>query len=382
MKRSCTALWMTAVTTLLVSPAAWAETIKLGAVLAVTGPASFLGGPEARTLEMLESEINAKGGIKGNQVKILIKDTTGSPEKAISYSKQLIEEDQVLAVIGPSSSGETMAVKSIFEDAKTPLISCSAAEVIVDPVASYVFKVAQNDSFAVRKIFMEMNRQNISKVAVMADNTGFGKAGKEQLTKIAPEYKVEILENEVYDAKVTDLTAVVAKLKTNAAVQAVINWSTVPAQSIVIKNIRQAGWQIPIFQSHGFANVKYAEAAGAAAEGVIFPAGRLMVTDLLPENHPQKAVLTAYKKEYEGKYQENVSTFGGHAYDSFMMLKKAIETAGTDKAKIREAVENLKNFPGTGGMYSFSPTDHQGLTLDAFEMMTVKNGSFIPYTGK
>ncbi|EKD39208.1 MAG: hypothetical protein ACD_75C00474G0001, partial [uncultured bacterium] len=251
---------------LLSVPSVRAENIKVGALLAVTGPASFLGGPEARTMEMLVEQVNAKGGINGNKVELLVKDTAGNPEKAISLAKQLLEEDNVLAVLGPSSSGETMSVKKIFEDAKTPLISCAAAEVIVNPLASWVFKTPQNDSFAAVKIFMEMNKLGIEKIAVLVDNSGFGKAGKEQLLKIAPDYKIEVVEAEVYDAKATDLSAVVAKIKANPAVQGVINWSIVPAQSIVVKNIRQAGWQVPIFQSHGFGNIKYVEAAGAAAE--------------------------------------------------------------------------------------------------------------------
>ena len=252
---------------LLSVPSVQAENIKVGALLAVTGPASFLGGPEARTMEMLVEQVNAKGGINGNKVELLVKDTAGNPEKAISLAKQLLEEDNVLAVLGPSSSGETMSVKKIFEDAKTPLISCAAAEVIVNPLASWVFKTPQNDSFAAIKIFMEMNKLGIEKIAVLVDNSGFGKAGKEQLLKIAPDYKIEVVEAEVYDAKATDLSAVVAKIKANPAVQGVVNWSIVPAQSIVVKNIRQAGWQVPIFQSHGFGNIKYVEAAGAAAEG-------------------------------------------------------------------------------------------------------------------
>ena len=167
---------------------------------------------------------------------------------------------------------------------------------------------------------MEMNKLGIAKIAVLVDNSGFGKAGKEQLLKIAPEYKIEVVEAEVYDAKATDLSAVVAKIKANPAVQGVINWSIVPAQSIVVKNIRQAGWDVPIFQSHGFGNIKYVEAAGAAAEGVIFPAGRLLMADLLPDGHPQKALLVKYIKDYEGKYKETASTFGGHGYDAFMIL--------------------------------------------------------------
>ncbi len=371
-----------AATCLLAVPSVWAENIKVGALLAVTGPASFLGAPEARTIEMLVEQVNAKGGINGKKVDLLVKDTAGNPEKAISLAKQLLEEENVLAVLGPSSSGETMAVKKIFEDAKTPLISCAAAEVIVNPLASWVFKTPQNDSFAAIKIFMEMNKLGIAKIAVLVDNSGFGKAGKEQLEKIAPDYKIEVVESEVYDAKATDLSAVVAKIKANAAVQGVINWSIVPAQSIVVKNMRQSGWQVPVFQSHGFGNIKYVEAAGAAAEGVIFPAGRLLMADLLPDGHKQKALLVKYVKDYEGKFQETASTFGGHAYDAFMIFEKAVAIGDTDKAKVREAIESLKNLPGTGGMYNFSATDHNGLALDAFEMMTVKGGKFVPYAGK
>lgn len=368
---------------LMLAPAAWAENIKVGAILAVTGPMSFLGGPEARTLEMMVAETNAKGGINGNPIELIVKDSAGNPEKAVSFAKQLIEEDKVLAIIGPSSSGETMNIKKIAEDGKTPLLSCAAAEVIVDPVASYVFKTPQKDSDAVKMIYKEMNKLGLTGIAVLADNTGFGKAGAEQLVKIAPDFGISIVENEVYDKAATDLSAVVAKIKANKDVQAVVNWSVVPAQSIVAKNIRQAGWGVPIFQSHGFGNIKFVEAAGAAAEGIIFPAGRLLIAADLPADHPQKALLVKYTKDYEEKYKgEIVSTFGGHAYDALVILEAAVKTAGNDRAKVRAAIEGLQNLPGTAGIFSFSPTDHGGLTIDAFQMLTVKNGKFAAYTGK
>jgi branched-chain amino acid transport system substrate-binding protein len=369
------------VTILAAVPAFGAETVKIGAILAVTGPASFLGGPEARTLEMLVEQTNADGGINGKQVEMIIKDSGASPEKAISFAKQLIEEEQVVAVIGPSTSGETMKIKKIFEQAGTPLVSCAAAEVIVNPVARYVFKTPQKDSYAATKIFQTMKAMGISKIAVLAGNTGFGKAGKDQLLKIAPTMGIEVVEAEVYDKKSKDLSAVIAKIKANPDVQAVVNWSIVPAQAIVAKNMRQAGWDVPLFQSHGFGNIKYVEAAGAAAEGIIFPAGRLLVADQLPEGHPQKALLTKYIADYEGKYKEAASTFGGHGYDAFIILKAAIEKAGTDRAKIRDEIEKIKNLPGTGGIFSFSAEDHNGLDIDSFEMITVKNGKFVPYQG-
>lgn len=360
------------------TPALAKETIKVGAILGVTGPAANLGGPEARTLEMLVQELNKKGGIKGNPVELIVKDSSASPEKAISFAKQLIDEDKVFAIIGPLTSGETMKIKTLAEDGKTILLSCAAAEAIVKPVGKYVFKTPQNDSHAVRKIYEQMQKAGIGKIGVVSSNTGFGKAGKEQLEKLAPEYGITIVANEVYDKEATDLTAVVTKLKA-AGVQAFVNWSIEPAQAIVIKNARQIGLEIPIFQSHGFGNIQYAKAAGAAAEGVIFPAGRLLAAESLPAASKQKPLLVKYKKDYESRLHEDASTFGGHAYDAFMILVKAIETAGLDKEKVRTAIENTQGLVGTAGVFNFSAQDHNGLALDAFEMLTVKNGKFVPY---
>jgi len=359
-----------------ITTASAASTIKVGAILSVTGPASFLGAPEAKTLEMMVEDINAKGGINGTKVELVIKDSGGSPEKAVSFAKQLIEEEKVFAIIGPSTSGETMAIKNIAEESKTILLSCAAAEAIVNPVAMYVFKTPQKDSDAVIKIFQDMQKNKISRIGVLSSNTGFGNAGKGQIEKLAPSFGIMILANEVYDKAASDLTAEVTKVKA-ANVQAIINWSIEPAQAIVIKNARQIGLTVPIYQSHGFGNIKYVQAAGAAAEGVRFPAGRLLVTDVLPKNHPQKAVLVKYTKDYESKYKDEASTFGGHAYDAFLILEKGIEKANsTDKEAVRTAIEKLEGVVGTGGTFYFSPSDHNGLNVDAFEMLTVKNGKF------
>jgi branched-chain amino acid transport system substrate-binding protein len=362
----------------LLAPHALAEdTIKVGAILAVTGPASFLGSPEAKTLEMMVADINAKGGIGGKKVVLIIKDSGASSEKAISFAKQLIEEEKVLAIIGPSTSGETMAIKALAEESKTPLLSCAAAEVIVNPVASYVFKTPQKDSQAVIRIFQQMKKMGISKIGVLSSNTGFGKAGKDQIEKLAAEHGIQIVVSEVYDSKATDLTAEVTKIKA-ANVQAIVNWSIEPAQAIVIKNARQLGLTIPIFQSHGFGNIGYVKAAGVAAEGVIFPAGRLLIADQLPASNPQKKVLVSYKNDYEARYKEDVSTFGGHAYDAMLLLSDAVKKGGTDRAKVRAELEGLKGVVGTAGIFNMSATDHNGLGLDAFEMLTVKDGRFVP----
>jgi len=354
-----------------------AEPIKIGAILAVTGPASFLGAPEARTLEMLVAETNKKGGVMGRQVQLIIKDSGASPEKAFSFAKQLIEEEKVFAIIGPSTSGESMKIKSLAEEGKTILMSCAAAEEIVVPVAKYVFKTPQKDRDVVIRIFQQMNKMKITKIGVLSSNTGFGKGGKGMIESLAPQHGITIVANEVYDKSASDLTAEVTKLKA-ANVEAIVNWSIEPAQAIAIKNARQIGIKAPIFLSHGFGNIKYVGIAGAAAEGVIFPAGRLLVADVLPKNNPQRELLLKYKKDYMSFCSgEECSTFGGHAYDAFLILVKGIEKAkSTDKEAVRTAIENLKGVVGTAGIFNFSPPDHNGLGLDAVEMLTVKNGKF------
>ena len=356
------------------------EPIKVGALIAVTGPAALLGAPEARTLEMRVQELNAKGGVGGRPIQLVLKDTGGSPEKAVSFARQLIEEERVFAIIGPTTSGESMAVKGIAEEGKTLLLSLAAAEAIVNPVLPHVFKVAPKDSLAVELIFQRMQRMGITRLGLLSSNTGFGKGGKEQVEKLAPQYGISIVVNEVYDKNATDLSAEVTKMKA-AGVQALLNWSIEPAQSIVLKNARQMQLGVPLFQSHGFANVQYARAAGGAAEGVIFPASRIVVADQLPASNPQKPVVEAYRKAYEARYKEDVSTFGGHAWDAFGILVKAIELVGPDRVKVRAAVEEMKGFVGTAGVFNFSPTDHNGLDIGAFELCTVRNGRFAPLGG-
>jgi branched-chain amino acid transport system substrate-binding protein len=384
-RHPCTSSFMRVVAVILglLAGAGWSgralaeEPIKIGALFAVTGGASFLGEPEKKTAEMLVEKLNKSGGILGRQVQLIILDTQGAPEKATAMATQLIQEHQVLAIIGPSTSGESMAIKGLCQENQVPLISCAAAEKIVNPLATYVFKTPQNDAFAAKKIYAQMKAMKLTKIAIVSANDGFGKAGREQLQKLAPEFGLTILADEAYGKEDTDLTALVTKLKATGA-EAVVNWSIVPAQAIIAKNMKQIGFNVPLFQSHGFGNIKYVEMAGPAAEGIIFPCGRLLIAESLPDGQPQKALLVAYKKEYETRYKENASTFGGHAYDAVLILTEALKKAGAaDRAKVRDAIEGLKGLQGTAGEFNFAPADHNGLTIDAFEMLTVKDGKFV-----
>jgi branched-chain amino acid transport system substrate-binding protein len=361
---------------------AGATPIKIGAIFGITGPAAYLGAPEDKTVRMLVDELNKNGGLLGRQVQLVIKDSGASSEKAISFAKQLIDEEGVVAIIGPTTSGESMAIKDICQKALMPLISCASAETIVNPAAKYVFKSPQKDNYIVEWLYQTMNKMGISKIGVIAANTGFGNGGKAQLEKYASKYGIEIAVSEVYDAAATDLTALLTKVNA-AGVQAVVNWSIEPAQAIVAKNMKQLKMQAQLFQSHGFGNIKYVEAAGEAAEGIIFPCGRLLVADQLPDSNPQKKLLVKYNADYKALYKEDASTFGGHAYDALTILIAAIDSAkSTEPDKIVTAIEGLRNFSGTAGIFNFSAEDHNGLQMDSIVMTTVKKGKFVLYTGK
>jgi branched-chain amino acid transport system substrate-binding protein len=325
---------------------------------------------------MIEAEVNANGGINGTPIEIVVEDTVGLEPNTVNAVKKLISKDNVVAIVGPSRSGTTMAVKGMAEEAQVPLISCAAAEAIVDPLAKWVFKTPQKDSDAAIRICEHMQSKGIKKIAIITGTTGFGAEGRKQLMKYAPEMGLEIVADETYGPADTDMTAQLTKIKGSEA-EAVVNWSIVPAQVIVAKNMRQLGMEIPLYQSHGFGNPKFAEACGEAGEGIIFPAGRLLVVDSLSDDNPQKALLAKYKADYESQFNEDVSTFGGHAYDALWLVLNAIKEVGPDKAKIRDRIESTKGFVGTGGVFNFSAEDHCGLQKDAFEMIIVKDGKFV-----
>ena len=353
------------------------ESYKIGGAFSITGPASWLGEPERNTMEMVGEMINEQGGINGVPLELVIEDTVGDETKTVNAVKKLINSDKVLAIVGPSRSGSTMAVVPIVQAAEIPMVSCAAAEAIVQPAEEryWVFKTPQSDKHAAMKIYGHMKENGIKKIAIMSGTTGFGDQGRKQLKAHADMYGITIVADETYAPQDTDMTSQLTKIRGTDA-EAIVNWSIVPAQVIVAKNMVQLGIDIPLYLSHGFGNIKYVEAAGDAAEGIMFPAGRLLVVDDVPSSHPQAKVLREYSSMYKAKYDDAPSTFGGHAWDAMWMIAAALETAGADKAGIRDALEGLKGFVGTGGVFNFSPSDHNGLTEEAFEMLTVRNGQF------
>lgn len=373
MKRFLSAVCITASAVLCASISfASTATIKIGALFSVTGPPSFLGEPERNTAKMIVDEINAKGGIKGKKIELVVYDTTGDATKAVQAANRLIKEDKVVAIIGPSTTGESMAVIPVAEKEQIPLISCAAGSKITDPVKKWVFKTAQNDGLAVAKIYEHLNRKKISKVAIITVSDGFGSSGREQLKANAAKYGIQIVEDSTYSPKDTDMTAQLTKIRGSQA-QAIVCWGTNPGPAVIAKNVKQLGVKLPLFMSHGVSSKKFIELAGDAAEGIILPSGRVIVSDVLSSSDKQKKSLLAFVKDYKDHYKSEGDHFGGHAWDAVMLLKSAIEKGGESPSQIRDQLEKTLNFAGIGGIFNYSTSDHAGLTKDAFVLVEIKN---------
>ncbi|MFZ5425627.1 MAG: ABC transporter substrate-binding protein [Thermodesulfobacteriota bacterium] len=353
-----------------------AEPIKIGAVVSVTGPASFLGEPEKNTLEMVKEELNAKGGIMGRPVELILYDDESDVNKAVLAAEKLLKKDHAVAVIGATTSGSTLAIMNKFPAAGVPLVSMSAAEKIVNPVNPWVFKVAPSDRHAVGRILKDAKARGFKKIAILTVSDGFGQAGREVLKQLVPAGGFELVADEVYGPKDTDMTAQLTKIK-DIGPDAIICWGTNPGPAVVARNRAQLGIKTPLYMSHGVASKKFIELAGDAAEGIMLPAGHLIVAEQLPDSDPRKALLTGYAKDYREKFKGDVSTFGGHGWDGLKLVAKAIETEKSAKPDaIRAGIEKAKAFPGIGGMFTFTPEDHNGLTEDAFEMVVIQGGDW------
>jgi len=348
---------------------------KVGGIFSSTGRASFLGDPEQKTMEMMVEKINAAGGIDGHLLEAVIYDSEGDPAKAVSAVNKLIHKDNVLAIIGPSTTPTTLAIVNFVERAQVPLISCAAGVAITSPVKPWVFKTAQSDLLAVAAVYKHMQVQGIKKIGIITVSNSFGESGKAQLLAQAADFGLEVVQAESFGAKDTDTTAQLTKIK-SAAPDAIVCWGTNPGPAVVAKNVKQLKIDIPLYQSHGVASPKFIELAGDAAEGITLPTGKILVTGLLAADDVQKKILEDYQADYSAKYKGNVSGFGGYAFDAVNLLAQALKGSDGDKNKIRQALESTQKHVGATGEFNFSAEDHNGLSPEAFVMVEIKGGTW------
>jgi branched-chain amino acid transport system substrate-binding protein len=350
--------------------------IKIAAIFAVTGPGSSLGKPEQDTARMLQTQWTAAGGVAGRPVQVITYDTESDPTKAVLLIKKAVTEDNVIAVVGGTTSPESQAMADYAMQADVPFMSVAASTTLTVPTRAWVFQMPQRNATAAEKALGYLLAVHVKTFAFLYRNDDLGQDGLVALRTYGLHAGVTLVDTEPFAATDTDLSAQVVRARAKNP-GAMVVWSTPPTASIAAKNIRQLGMRVPILESHGIANRAFIQLAGPAAEGVVFPSGKLLVAGQLPADDPQRALLEKYARDFEAANRYAANTFGGHAFDGLTMLADAIRHAGPDRGKIRDYIEHLRGFVGTGGVFNVSPENHNGLTTKDMVLVMIKNGNWV-----
>lgn len=375
--RNCTkVLVLLVVISILASSVAMAASeIKIGGLFALSGKAANVGISTKNVATMVIDDINKKGGIKGAKLKLVVADTCSEPAKAVIALKKLIDKEHVVAVCGPTTTGEIMACLSTIEEAKIPVIACVGGAAPVTPTRPWVFKSPQKTSSAVARIYNYLREKKIKKIALLTATDKFGQEGEVILKELAPGYNLDIVAQETFDPEDANTSVQIGKIA-DFKPQAMIVWTIGPAGAVVAKNAKQLKVPFQVIQCHGQPDPIYVKLGGAAANGTIMPSTKLMVASQLPNSDPQKKVELAFIKEYKSRGYGEISTHSGYAWDAIQLIANAMKKVGTDPEKVRKAIESTKHYIGVSGIYDMTAKDHCGLDSSSLVMISVKNGKW------
>lgn len=355
-----------------------AEPYRIGAVLSLSGTYAGLGEPEKNAIEMEVERINEAGGVNGRPIEVIILDDATDADTAVAVTTRLIEQENVIALIGATGTGGTMAMRQEVDRAGIPQISVAGGTVITSDLHPLVFQVPWSNSLVVPFTLDHLEERGVGKVAVIADSGGFGADGVAVIKDTIGSTSLELVAEESFNPGDTDMTGQLTKIKSSGA-EAVLMWTAGREAATVVKNAQTLDLGIPLVGSHGNARVEFIEGAGDAAEGFVFAAGKILMPEAYGEDSEEYAVATDFIERYSDRFGTAPDTFAGHAYDALHIIVAAIERLDGDftPEELRDEIENTSGFIGIGGAYTFSPTDHNGLAHDDLVMYRVSGGRWV-----
>jgi branched-chain amino acid transport system substrate-binding protein len=359
------------------APAIAAEPIKLGGLLETSGFIASLGNPGLEGARLAADQINAAGGINGRPLELVNLNTESDETKSVTAAKRLIEQEQVVAIVGPMSSGSNFSIIDTVQRARVPLMANGASRSIVLPPDQkrWIFLAPLTDVLVQGKMLEHMKKHGVARIALLNSDVAFGTSGREQLERLSPQHGVQVAIQQTAGNTDQDMTPQLTRIRGSDA-QATVIWGTGPFLAIATKNHRQLGIKTPLYVSHAGNDFNYLRLAGDAANDVLIPSSKIYVAAQLPSGDPQRVVIERFVADYEKKYGRKPATFAGNGYDSVMMIAAAIRQAGPDRDRIRDALEGLKGHVGVTAVYTYSPQDHFGAQPDSVVMLHVRHGAF------
>jgi branched-chain amino acid transport system substrate-binding protein len=355
-----------------------AEPYRIGAVLSLSGTYAGLGEPEKNTIDMEVERINDAGGVNGRPIEVLIEDDATDAETAVAVTTRLIEQENVIALIGATGTGATMAMRQEVDRAGIPQVSVAGGTVITQDFHPFVFQTPWSNSLVVPFTFDYLESLGITKVAVIADSGGFGADGVAVIKDTIGDTSLELVAEESFNPGDTDMTGQLTKIKGSGA-EATLLWTAGREAATVAKNFATLDMGMPLIGSHGNARVELIEGAEGAAEGFVFAAGKILIPEAWGEDTEEYAVATDFIERYTDRFGKAPDTFAGHAYDALYIIVEAIERLDDEftAEELRDEIENTNGFVGIGGVFTFSETDHNGLTEDDLVMYRVTGGQWV-----
>ena len=355
-----------------------AEPYRIGAVLSLSGTYAGLGEPEKNTIEMEVERINEAGGVNGRPIEVIIVDDATDAETAVAVTTRLIEQDQVIALIGATGTGATMAMRQEVDRAGIPQVSIAGGTVITADFHPLVFQTAWSNSLVVPFTLRYLEGKGVSKVAIIADSGGFGADGAAVIKDAITTTSLELVAEEAFNPGDADMTGQLTKIKSSGA-EAVLMWTAGREAATVAKNAVALDLGIPLIGSHGNARVEFIDGAGDAAEDFVFSAGKILVPEAYGQDSEEYAVATDFIERYTERFGVAPDTFAGHAYDGLHLVVEAMKRLPEEftAEELRDEIENTSGFVGIGGVFTFSPTDHNGLSDDDLVMYRVSGGTWV-----
>lgn len=353
------------------------STIKIGGLLETSGFVASLGQPGLDGAQLAVDDINASGGIHGKKLELLNINTDSDNTQSVSAVKRLIEQKDIMALVGPMNSGSSYAIIDTVQRTGIAVVSNGGSRGIVLPAAEkkWMFLAPLTDTLVQSRMLADMKRKGITRIALLNSDSAFGTSGRDQLEKHAADYGIKIVMQQTFGNSDKDMTPQLTNIRGSDA-QATVVWSTGAGQAISVRNFRQLGIKMPLYLSHAANDLNFLRLAGSASNGVLIPSSKLYVADDLPASDPQKAVIEKFLREYKAKYGKAPETFAGNGYDATMIIAEALRKNSTSRAAVRDAIEGTQNYVGITAVYRYSPEDHFGTSPDSVVMLTVKNGKF------
>jgi branched-chain amino acid transport system substrate-binding protein len=362
-------------------PASALAQIRIGVTLSTTGPAVSLGIPEKNTIALLPKTV------AGQSIEYIVLDDASDSGAAVVNTRKLISENKVDAIIGSTTTPNTLAMIDIAADAETPVISLASSARIIEPMSAkkaWMFKTPQTDTMMALAILEHAAGRGLKTMGYIGFNDALGEAFFAEFGKFAESRKIKIVASERFAPRDTSVTAQVLKLMALNPDMVVIGASGTPA-ALPARALVERGYKGSVYFNHGVANNDFLRVGGKDIEGMFVPTSPVIVAAVLPGGHPAKGPALDYKQRYEAVYGAGtVSAFGSYTWDAWLELSNAIPIAlkkaqpGTREFRValRDALEGLHDLHVSNGVVNMSKNDHLGLDQRARVIVKVEGNKW------